>query len=121
MQGHSRYCPKWGVVAYRLELSPTVKVHPMFHVLVLKRKVGPITTVSSSLPEFDEDGKLILHPMKVLARRLVKQGNSPATQLWCNGLICLSKKPPLSSWGMFRQGFLNSCLEDKIKPRGKQC
>lgn len=68
---------KVGTVAYRLDLPPTAKVHPVFYVLVFKRKVGPVTAVSTSLPEFDDDGKVILHTVKVLARRLVRQGDSP--------------------------------------------
>lgn len=40
-----------------------------------------MTAVSIILPEFNDNGKVILQPMKVLARHLVKRGNSPTTQV----------------------------------------
>lgn len=49
--------------------------------LFSRKKIGLVSVVSSSLPKFDEDGKVILQPMKILARRIVKGGNSPTTQL----------------------------------------
>lgn len=48
---------------------------------LLKKRVGPLSVLSSTLPEFDDDGKLILQPVKVLARWLVKKDNAPAIQL----------------------------------------
>lgn len=51
---------KVGVVAYKLNLLVNAKVHPVFHVSLLKRKVEPVSAVSTSLPEFDEDEKMIL-------------------------------------------------------------
>lgn len=47
------------------------KLHPVFHVSLLKKKVGKGVEVSQSLLEFDDEGKLILQPVQVLARRLV--------------------------------------------------
>lgn len=72
---------KVGALAYRLCLPPQAKIHLVFHVSMLNKKVGPVSTVSTSLPEFDDDGKIVLQPVKVLARKLVKYGNFPTTQL----------------------------------------
>lgn len=49
--------------------------------LFQKQKIGPVSTITPMLPEFNSDGKVILKPVKILARRLVKQGESPTTQL----------------------------------------
>lgn len=86
---------KVGDMTYRLNLPPNAKVHPVFHVSVLKGKVGPVSTVSNSLLKFDEDGKVLLQLVKVLTRRLVRQGNSPATQL----LVQYQNSNPRSSAG----------------------
>lgn len=67
-------------MAYRLLRPAIAKIHPMFHVSVLKKKVGHVTAVAATLPEFDGEGKVILKPLMILARRLVKKGDSPATQ-----------------------------------------
>jgi hypothetical protein len=47
--GPFRVLEHLGAVAYRLELPPSSSVHPVFHVLQLKRSPGS-QVVSSSLP-----------------------------------------------------------------------
>lgn len=69
-----------GQTACRLTLPPIAKLHHVFHVSVLK-KVGSITNVTHELSGFDSEGKVLLQPVKILARRLVKKGESPAIQL----------------------------------------
>lgn len=40
-------------VAYRLELSSTFRLHSMFHIIVLKKKVGNLSLILSDLPMYD--------------------------------------------------------------------
>eukprot|EP00253_Pinus_taeda_P002216 PITA_02216 len=55
-----------GVVAYKLALLPTSKIHPVFHVSCLKKVVGNNCRIQTSLPELDEKGSLWLQPEHVL-------------------------------------------------------
>ena len=33
---------KVGAVAYKIKLPPDARIHPVFHVFLLKKKIGPL-------------------------------------------------------------------------------
>lgn len=58
-----------GPVAYRLKLPEGTRVHSVFHVSLLKKRVGSDTPTSGSLPPLRSSGFLRLRPEQVLQFR----------------------------------------------------
>jgi hypothetical protein len=56
-------------VDYKLELLSHSKIHPIFHVSILKKVVGSNCHVQTSLPKLDEEGSIWLQPEVFLDKR----------------------------------------------------
>ena len=79
---------KIGSAAYKLKLPPNAQIHTVFHVSQLKRKVGVAGVIGSQLPVYGNTPTL--EPLAILARRMVKRGNQPVTQVlvhWTNSFL----------------------------------
>jgi hypothetical protein len=61
-----------GMVAYRLALPDTTRIHLVFHVSLLKKKVGDVSRITSELPPFSETNTPLLQPQNVRDFRWVK-------------------------------------------------
>ncbi|XP_071917026.1 uncharacterized protein [Coffea arabica] len=76
-----------GAVAYKLALPSHVRIHDTFHVSLLKKKVGT-GSIQAQIPAgIPYQGQLMVEPIAVLDRRLVKRGRVAATQVlvqWSN-------------------------------------
>ncbi|GMJ09387.1 hypothetical protein HRI_004607900 [Hibiscus trionum] len=103
-RGCQKLAPKWfgpfavlskvGKVAYRLQLPEGSRVHPVFHVSQLKKRVGT-DKVQSDLPVVDPDGSISKEPCRIIDRRLGRRGNRAVTEVlveWSNSF------PKDSTW-----------------------
>jgi hypothetical protein len=103
-----------GAVAYKLDLPAESKIHPVFHVSLLKEKLGKLTSSQPQLPlVLEAKGEVAVRPQAVLDQRRRRnqqevlvhwQGLSPADATWEN-LEFLRKQFP---------GYV---LEDKDHPK----
>ncbi|XP_023638085.1 uncharacterized protein K02A2.6-like [Capsella rubella] len=110
-----------GEVAYRLKLPSGSRIHPVFHVSLLKPHVGTTMPAPGALPPLRESGYLHLQPEQVLRRRSVATGTTSHSELlikW-KGL-----SPEDATWeeekqvhASFPDFILN--LEDKVIVRGE--
>ena len=58
-----------GTMTYKLELSASSRVHPVFHVSCLNNVIGDKLPFQTIFPELDEEGKIILEPEAVMETR----------------------------------------------------
>ncbi|KAH9753705.1 Integrase catalytic domain-containing protein [Citrus sinensis] len=69
-----------GQVAYELKLPTGSRVHPVFHVSLLKKYVGEMPQFSADLPYVNDDGVLVLEPDKIIDVRWLKRGGKLVEQ-----------------------------------------
>jgi len=79
-----------GQVAYKLALPIESKVHPVFHVSLLKKKIGNRVVVQTTLPTTGEDGQFLVKPLQILQRQMVRTGSVAGVKV----LVQWSNLPP---------------------------
>lgn len=75
---------KIGFVAYELDLPPTFRIHPVFHISQLKPKLGSKVAAVTVLPPVDAERIIQSEPVEVLARCSPPRNNMPFIEL----LVC---------------------------------
>lgn len=80
---------KIGNVAYQLKLPAKAEVHLVFHVSLLKKKIGQNCPSSPTLPFTNENGQFLVEPLDVSDRKMVKRNNAAVVEVlvqWSNTL-----------------------------------
>ncbi|KAK0583302.1 hypothetical protein LWI29_035547 [Acer saccharum] len=110
--GPFKILSKIGAVAYKLELPPKSKLHPVFHVSLLKKRIGNQEEISPTLPEVLAESAPHPLPQAILETRkkggetevLVHWQNlSPAEATWEN-LADLKTRFFLEDKEIFKEG-----------------
>jgi hypothetical protein len=61
-----------GIMDYKLELPPSSRVHPVFHVSLLNKVIGNTIPIQTILLEINEEGKIILK-LEIIIEARIKQ------------------------------------------------
>lgn len=96
---------KIGPVAYKLELPANSKIHPVFHVSLLKKKVGDGVVIQTELPLTGKDGQLQLEPLAVLDRKLINRNNRPHTLVLVQWTNSIPEDATWEDWHTLQQRF----------------
>lgn len=86
---------KIGPLAYRMDLPPDSRVHPVFHVSQLKPFTTDYTLVFAELPRVHDLLASLTEPVKILERRMMKHGDAPVVQL---KIPWSSSSPDAATW-----------------------
>ena len=113
--GPYKVLEKIGQAAYRLELPEGSKVHPVFHVCLLKKCIAATVQSQPLPPGLNEEWELNVEPAEVLAVRRNQQGELEVLVKWLN-------LPDFeSSWELaaaIQEHFPSFHLEDKVRLQG---
>ncbi|KAG6538615.1 hypothetical protein ZIOFF_003739 [Zingiber officinale] len=101
-------------VTYKLKLPEGSKIHPVFHISLLKKKVGDSHNVTIDLPLAADDDINVLKPEAILDTRWVKKGSR-----FVEKRLIKWKRLPMddATWEattVLQDQFFNMNLEDKV-------
>lgn len=101
-----------GTVAYKLQLPVEAKIHDVFHISQLKKKIGD-TATTATWPEFINDlqGSQRV-PVAILDRQLVKRFNKAGTRVLIQWSDSLPEEATWEFYDMLQKKFPDFCSEN---------
>jgi hypothetical protein len=101
-----------GAVAYQLKLPEGSRVHPVFHVSLLKKAVGNYQE-ENDLPELEGERGVLIEPEEVLAWRTVQIQGENMDQVLIRWKDQMIEEATWEDTIAIKSQFPNFCLEDK--------
>jgi len=105
---------KVGKVAYKLQLPAGARLHPVFHVSLLKRQVGESNTSSIDLPPINDDGEIVMEREAILDTRWVRKGSSFVEESLLQWKKLPKEDATWESTQERRDKYINLNIEDKV-------
>ena len=72
--GPYRVMERIGLVAYKLHLPTGLLIHDVFHVSLLKKKLGPISPTCQTLPPVSDTSEILPQPEEILQSWVIHKG-----------------------------------------------
>ena len=109
--GPYRIQARVGNVAYCLQLPPTSKIHPVFHVSLLKAHHGPIPLDVPTLPPFSTANHPIVRPLQLLDWKMDESTQPPTPQVLVQWVGLAPEDTTWKYWPQLKDIY---DLEDKV-------
>ena len=103
-----------GQVAYRLSLSESSRIHPVFHILVLKPFRGAHSPPHQSLPPLVVDSNPIDLPLAICAFRSILRNGHTVQQILVQWTGCPLEDAAWEDFSEFFKLYPSYHLEDKV-------
>ncbi|KAL2338914.1 hypothetical protein Fmac_013360 [Flemingia macrophylla] len=109
-----------GPVAYKLSLPPTAKIHPVFHVSLLKQFKGETQQPYLPLPFLTDELGPVIQPLKALDSRVILRANQHIPQVLVQWEGLDISKATWEDVRMLQIEHPNFNLEDKVDFHGER-
>ena len=101
-------------MAYKLELHATVHIHPVFHVSLLKKAVGPHAASPSIPTSLSSDMELLVQPVDVLGICLSIVPSAASSEVLIHWQDLLAYEDAWEPFDVIQSQFPRFNLEDKV-------
>ncbi|KZV37945.1 hypothetical protein F511_17717 [Dorcoceras hygrometricum] len=106
-----------GVVAYKLKLPPSSRIHPVFHASCLKKAVGKPDWIQTLPKGLEEELTMEFEPEKVVAERFKQIGSEHIPQILIHWKGRSTDEDTWEDVPAFTAQFPDFNLEDKVVPK----